>query len=385
MTRLSMLLTAAVLLSACSVDDAPPGEADGSDGSDLRRVKQSRRTDSTPTTTVPSTDPGATQPVGTQIAAGGLYTSANKIYVADGAGGGQLFKGRGANIHDTRSCWACAYEAPNVGEVTRRIDVLVDEWHANFIRVDMESYTDDASQQYGVSITGDAGYLADIEAIVRHATAKGVYVELSMWHDPSFDGSGWPTSATALKWATIAERFVDEPRVMFGISNEPTMNYDGAQDAAVWSAMNETLSAIRAVEDARQVPHHIVVAQGTGGWSRFVQYYTTNPLPGGNVAYEVHAYNPQSDFATLVTGPANTIPVIIGEFGPVDGTMTLADAAALVDLAMQLNIPYLAWTFHHRCPPNLLVDDSNGTCGVGMALTPTTYGQMLKDKLALAW
>jgi hypothetical protein len=48
-------------------------------------------------------------------------------------------------------------------------------------------------------------------------------------------------------------------------------------------------------------------------------------------------------------------------------------------------IPYLAWTFHGRCPPNLLVDNSGGGCGVGMDLVPTAFGQKIKTRLASPW
>lgn len=344
----------------------------------------------------PDTAPGGTPRVGgaerapdpsavqgrPALAEGSLFTEGNRIYVADGAGSGVAFKGRGANVHDTRSCWACTYEEPNVGEVTRRIDVLVDAWGADFVRIVMEAETDDASAPYARSFVADPGYAADIETIVRHATGKGVVVLLSLWHDPSIDAAGRPTQATAQRWAAIAERFVDEPRVMFGLVNEPIQNYDGAEDAVVWAAMSESLAAIRAVEDAHGVPHHVVVAQGTGGWARFVDYYTTHPLPGDNVAYEVHAYNPASDFASLVAEPAATIPVIIGEFGPVEGTMTLDDADALVDLAHAEGIPYLAWTFHHNCAPNLLVDTAGGQCGIGMPLQPSPWGARFQARLA---
>jgi hypothetical protein len=76
--------------------------------------------------------------------------------------------------------------------------------------------------------------------------------------------------------------------------------------------------------------------------------------------------------------------VIIGEFGPAQG-MTNSDCTTLMNLAEQQQIPYLAWTFHGRCPPNLLVDNSGGGCGVGMELVPTPFGQRLKTRLATAW
>ncbi len=44
---------------------------------------------------------------------GWLYTEDNHIYTSDGA----IWRGRGVNMHDTRSCWACSWSDPDVAEV----------------------------------------------------------------------------------------------------------------------------------------------------------------------------------------------------------------------------------------------------------------------------
>ena len=102
-------------------------------------------------------------------------------------------------------------------------------------------------------------------------------------------------------------------------------------------------------------------------------------------AYEVHVYNPESDFESMWVEPARTIPVIIGEFGPFDTYMNLSDCAALQEQARAAEVPHIAWVFHMRCDPNLLVENSGGGCGVDMALEPTEWGQLLRDNLAVAW
>jgi hypothetical protein len=79
--------------------------------------------------------------------------------------------------------------------------------------------------------------------------------------------------------------------------------------------------------------------------------------------------------------PSQTLPVIIGEFGPADSYMSEADCTELMDQADPLQIPYTGWTFHQRCPPNLLVDHVGSGCGVGMSLDPTSWGTLLKDRL----
>ena len=97
--------------------------------------------------------------------------------------------------------------------------------------------------------------------------------------------------------------------------------------------MNSAATSIRAAETAITTNKHIVLAQGTGGWSRFLAYYETNPLTAGGTdhyAYEVHVYDVASTFADRFITPSQTIPVIIGEFGPVTGSMTTTDCATLM-------------------------------------------------------
>jgi endoglucanase len=327
-------------------------------------------------------------PVNPPPASGWLNVVGHRIQTEAGL----PWHGRGANLADTRGCNACAYDTANPGEVLRRVDELVDVWHANFIRLDLESYAAAADGVGGTRVTwagllADPGYLADIQAIVAHAVAKpGVYVLLSLWTDPSFTADGWPTPATNLEWVKLATVFKNEPKVLYGLVNEPA-NYDGSKDPQVWAAMNDAVQAIRDVETTAGTPHHIITVQGTQGWARVLDYYLAHPITAGggvNIAYETHVYDPAANFAARFENPSATLPVIIGEFGPAGG-MTTTDTAELMVRAEAAGVPWLAWTFHMRCPPGLLVDNSAGGCGVGMALAPTAWGTQVKTRLATAW
>jgi Cellulase (glycosyl hydrolase family 5) len=320
----------------------------------------------------------------TGVAPGGLYTKGNKLYLP----GGKVFHGRGANIHDTRSCNACTWSKPDVAEVKRRIDELV-SWGANFMRLDLESYASADGRVHYKGVLDDPAYLADVKSIIDHiGTKKGVYVLLSLWIDPTFSSLGWPTAKTIKVWEKLAQTFKDDQHVLFGLCNEPQSNFDGKQDAACHKAMNDAVAAIRKVESAAGVQPHIISVQGTGGWARRMDYYVTHPITAGsgkNIVYEVHVYDPSSDFTKLFINPAKTLPLIIGEFGPHSTRMTTTDCTKLMDEAQKLEIPHLAWTFHMRCPPNLLVDKTNNGCGVKMSLQPTAWGQQLKGRLAKPW
>jgi hypothetical protein len=313
---------------------------------------------------------------------GWLYTEGNRIYTSDG----QIWQGRGANLQDTRGCNACTWSPPNTEEVKRRIDELVDVWAADFIRLTLESYDSSGGRTHWQGILLDTGYLDDIKEIVAYIKTKPeVYVLLSLWLDPGFNQLGWPTDKTIETWEMLADVFKNDKHVLYGIVNEPQANWNGNLDRDCREAMNRTVAAIRAVEDRSGTPHHIVAVQGTRAWARRLDYYIENPITAGNgenIVYETHVYNPASDFSELFITPSQSLPVIIGEFGPVSGYMTENDCINLMQQADSLNIPYLAWTFHMRCSPNLLVDHSNWGCGVDMRLEPTSWGRILKDHLA---
>jgi len=316
---------------------------------------------------------------------GWLYTSGNKIYNSDGS----IFRGRGANIHDTRSCNACTWWDPDVDEVKRRIDELSGVWGANLMRLTLESYAAPEGRVHWKNILEDEEYLMDIVEIVEYiGTKPGVYVLLSVWIDPSLNDMGWPTEGTISIWKKLAEQFKDDSHVLFGLVNEPQMNYDNSRSPEVWEAMNSTVKAIREVEESFNGGKHLIAVQGTGGWARFLQYYIDHPIEAGggeNIIYETHVYDAETEFQSRFIEPSKHFPVIIGEYGPAEGYMTLSECEKLMEEAEKRDIPYLAWTFHMRCGPNLLIENSGGGCGVDMDLQPTEWGTLLKNQLSKPW
>ena len=324
-----------------------------------------------------------------------LTVSGNHIANPDGS----VWIGRGANLHDTRSCGGGTAvngtplndSVVGVNEVKRRIDVLTDQWKASFIRLALES------RRPQDNYVADANYRSKVKDIVDHiGTKPGVYVLISIWLDPSLDANGWPTAATNTILAQLAQDFYSYPYVLYGVSNEPQSNFDGAQDAQVWTRMNDAVAAIRAAESALGPNRHIVTVQGTRAWARNLSYYVANPITAGggvNVAYETHIYNSPADFASLLlVSPTRTIPVILGEFGPINdqwNQATVSDMQTLMDMAKANNIPHLAWTFHQYCPPNLIANtpgvawNTNSTTPnwIGMPMYPTDFGQLLINNL----
>lgn len=386
-SRFLLNLSASLVVIACGGSDVSQASSDGEvDDTTTTPLDDSGDPLKTDSGTPPVGDSGKppTDSTPKPPAVGWLKTSGNAILNSDGT----RFHGKGANIPDQRGCDACL-GTPDPKEENRRIDELA-AWGANFIRLGLES---DAVKD---DVLNNAGYLKDLQTVVLHAASKNIYVLMSLWIDATIDGSELPTATSNQAWQLIAKTFADEPHVLFGITNEP----HGASDDAVWKAMNTSTQAIRDAEKSSGSQQHIVVVQGTQGYARDTSYYITHPITAGggtNIAYETHPYNPQSDFDKLITTPAKSLPLIIGEFGPVNvggssvsvgGTpaVTVADCLALMTLARKLEVPHLAFTFHMRCPPNLLVDNSKGGCGLAMTLAPTSdWGVPFKAALSAPW
>src|SRR3569623_72204 len=311
-------------------------------------------------------------------------------------GDGRHFHGRGADLHDERSCEACSFMQADPAGVDRWSDELIDNWHANFIRflLSAKSAPYNASEVQWKSLVDDPQYLADIVQNVTHMTSKGVYVEVTVFMDPSmkletsdFD-SEWPSSAgdTLPVYRALAEAFHDNPRVLFGLTNEPHGSAD--HDAALAAVYATAIDAIRAVEDSHGTPHHLIVAQAPENYARDLDYFIAHPLAGDRIIYEVHPYNTQADFDRLITQPATHLPIMIGEYGPA-GVMTNADIQALWPVAQAAEVQYLAWVLHQRCPPSMLQDTASDGCGLSAAtgynFPRTAWGDLLYDHLATPW
>lgn len=322
----------------------------------------------------------------------GLRVVDNRLIAPDG----EPFHGRGANLHDTRSCNACTHLPPDVDGLNRWSDELLDGWGANFVRFDLEAYSgDDGYRQQWRTLTQDSDYLADIKTSVTHMTRKsGVYVLVTLFADPTIKednsdyDSEWPTAQTIPVYEALADALADDPKVLFGLTNEPHGPEDRNAELAQRYLM--AIDAIRAVEEDRGVPEHVVVVQAPQSWSRYLDWFVENPIDRSNVAYEVHPYNPEGDFDELLTQPSQTLPVIVGEYGPSQYS-TMDDVRALWDLCQQLEIPHIAWNFHHRCPPNLLQDVTiSDGCGLdpdaGYAFPRTSdWGDPFFDYLQTPW
>jgi hypothetical protein len=315
-----------------------------------------------------------------------LYTEGNRIYQP----GRVSWMGRGVNLHDTRSCNACSWTPANVNEVLRRIDEAVNVWGAKLLRLNLENYAAGNGRVQWQNLLNDPAYLSDIQRIVHYVGSQypGVYIMLVPWEEPSLTSEGWPSTTTRQILMKLVDIFYDTPQVIFAVSHEPRQNLDGAQDSACWEAMNQAVSSIRDQERQLGPYRHLIAVQGTRAQGRDLNYYRTHPITAGggeNIIYEAHIYNQPVDFDRLLDQVVSELPVVVGAFGPNDSPsdqMTLEDSQALLQWMENRQVPWTAWTFHMRCRSTaLLIDQSQGGCGLNMPLIPSAWGQVIQSTL----
>jgi len=160
-------------------------------------------------------------------------------------------------------------------------------------------------------------YLANYDRVVSYATSRGMYVIVEPWQANSAGDTGgatWkgqlvgssavPATAFADFWAKMSARYASNPRVMFGLVNEP----NSMSTMAWFSIAQEAINSIRAAGATNEI---LVPGNGwTGGgeWAS-TWYDTASPArsnaygwlnangPGkplfdafGSIAAEVHVY-----------------------------------------------------------------------------------------------
>lgn len=142
----------------------------------------------------------------------------------------------------------------------------------------------------------DAAELARIDAFVDHATGQGAQVVLDPHNYARYRGGvigqGVEAAAFADLWARLAAHYKDNPKVIFGLMNEPN-----GMPTELWR--DDANAAIRAIRDAGANNLILVPGNGYSGAGAWFQdwYGTPNATamlgiedPGGNFAFEAHQY-----------------------------------------------------------------------------------------------
>jgi len=160
----------------------------------------------------------------------------------------------------------------------------------------------------------DTAYSTKLDALVRYATSKNAYVVLNPQNFGRYYGSPVgsatvPNAVFANLWSRLAAKYKANPRVLFGLVNEPntmaTEQWVGAANAAI--------AAVRAAGAP-----NIILAPGnawTGAHSWYDTWYgTSNAVamlgikdPKDNVLFEAHQYLDSDSSGSSPTCVSGTI------------------------------------------------------------------------------
>jgi endoglucanase len=210
----------------------------------------------------------------------------------------------------------------------------------------------------------DPDELQRLRTLIQHAATRGLSVLVDIHNFGAFHGhmigsAAVPTAALAELWGPLAQLFAANPRVVFGLMNEPA----GVSGPVLRQAIDAALGAIR-----RAGAENLVLIPGVG-WSGAHDFVRRSggvldriDDPANNYAYEVHQY---FDFDHSGTHPDCAAPAaaadllsgvthwlrerhargFLGEFGTGRSENCLASLrAVLADLSANRDV-WLGWTY----------------------------------------
>ncbi|MCI9156282.1 MAG: cellulase family glycosylhydrolase [Lawsonibacter sp.] len=209
--------------------------------------------------------------------------------------------------------------------------------------------------QYGANLfrvamyTGENGYLSNPAAIrqkviqaVDGAIACNLYVIID-WHILS-DGDPMTcvTQAEAF-FAEMAERYRDQPGVLYEICNEPN-------GAVTWEG-NVKPYAQRVIAAIRKSSPRSVILVGSPTWSQDIHLAAQSPLEEDNLMYTLHFYagtHGEELRRRVDSALAKGLPVFVSEWGTsrADGSggVFLEESAQWLDFLDRRGISWANWS-----------------------------------------
>ncbi|MCJ8313203.1 MAG: PKD domain-containing protein [Pseudomonadales bacterium] len=313
---------------------------------------------------------------GTPVAMyGDLYTDGNKLKGC----GAQNVQLRGMSMFWSQ--WSSKYYNRNV------VDTLVDDWKVNVVRAAMGV---DESDGYLTGAAGKAAELANVEAMIDAAIARGIYVIID-WHTHHGEDGSIKAGAIAF-FEDIARRYGNHPNIIYEIYNEPL---NVSWNSVLKPYALDVVAAIRAID-----PDNLII-MGTQTWSQEVDDAGRNPITNyPNIAYTVHFYactHKDSIRAKVQSAINDNVVVFATEWGMSqanggtygtypnttnDNTICISETNKWLKLFDDNNISWLNWSLMDKDESSSALKpgaSSTGNWNVNTNLSPS--GKWLRDRL----
>lgn len=324
-----------------------------------------------------------------------LVTAGNRVFRADTRTPVLL---RGLN----RS--GLEYSEPGAGgflaaaQITHdEIGVLVQDWRANVLRIPFNQ--DWCLHGRGSHSAED--YLASLDQVIDWAAALRAYTILDLqWLDietpygtthNSIQGRTvnhvppTPNAKTIDLWRLLAERYRDEPAVLFDLLNEPhdrlsddphplqLVDSDGnivSTDRKRFSAEDWSRWASLLTSEIRKIrPDGVLVVSGVD-WGFDLRGVV---IDAPNIVYSTHIYANRPWFTwRRALGRHREVPLFVGEWGVSDHEIRFGQRLAA--RLRKLGMGWTAWSWSDF--PRLVVSAQT------QDFTPTAFGALVRDELA---
>jgi endoglucanase len=186
-------------------------------------------------------------------------------------------------------------------------------------------------------------------------------------------------------WQEVANEYKSNSRVLFELYNEPKLVSGGGW--SVWQnggsvggftavGMNQLYAAVRGTGATN------IVILGGIDWAYDLTGVLTHPIAGAmNLAYAVHPYynngKMPGDWAADWGAVLPMFPVIVTEFGRIDGSCDAGYAQQVLQYANSHQLSWIGWAWYPK-------DCSFPSLITGFDGTPTAVGTVVKNALLAA-
>ncbi len=317
---------------------------------------------------------------------------------------GEAVRLRGVN------CAGLEWSNDGEGRIAKTIEVAVQEWHANLIRLPLsqDRWFGHAPEQKD----GGESYRALVKQLVAFCDARGAYLMLDLhWSDAGEWGRhigqhNLPDKKSVAFWKDVADRYADHPAVVFDLYNEPTRCtwdqwYKGGPVTEIDEKTKETLNyeavGMQTLVDAIRSAGagNLIIAGGINWAYELEGIYPDRQLAdphGRGVVYAAHPYPHGYEgigresiavWAKRMERFAAKLPLIVTEFGSIERLWPFPKEEQMNDEKWNREMirtleehgwNWTAWDFHTTAAPSLIADWN---------YTPTPeFGVWVKQALA---
>ena len=275
---------------------------------------------------------------------------------------------RGVNVASLE--WTATGE-----NVLKSVQVAVDDWHANIIRLPLcqdrwfgktEGQTD-----------GGAGYRHIVRDVVRTVSQRNAYVLLDLhWSDAGEWGKHvgqhkMPDENSVLFWKSCASAFANDPAVLFDLYNEPygvswNVWRDGGEVTETDHGVTLRYQAVglqKLLDTIRDAGARNLVVAGGLDWAYDLtgipRGYALHDARGAGVIYSTHIYPWKKDWDRFVGPVIGRYPVLVGEAGCSPDPRQEDPktwAPRVLEYVQRNRLNFTAWDLHPAAGPSLIED-----------------------------